>query len=247
MIRRICIHFSWLLLIANILLGCKSKESLPATVSNDSSKVKTTERVINPPTWVDVVSSEGDTLKVDQVADFGMGCPRASDLDIDGKFRDGCPLRAEKWGNLDEYSSSVAQKSSSYGNFRRSVGDHIDCNEAVLSPVDAYLNDSIVVFRIIDFFDSIQVSYQNQVAYFDFKGYVDPEKRGYPKPKNSGGEIADGGMGNAPESILILKSKTLAKIVMTSPNGIIRGDYLVKNRTLIPVSKKSLWPCKYPK
>ena len=238
------IFISLPLIIANFLFGCKSKESLPATVSSDSLKVEKREKVIKPPSWVNVVSNKGDTLQIAQIADFGMGCPRAGDVDVDGRYTEGCPQRGILISAMIEFSNSIFSKKVWEGHFEYNNKEMIGCNQQIHASYLVFIADSFLVFDFYEYFDSIQVRYQNEVAYLNFKGYVNPENRGYPKSKGEDGIDGDG-MADAPETILILKTKQrLNKIVMTSPSGVIRGDYLVKDHTLIPVSKKSLWPCK---
>jgi|ERR1035437_1651890 hypothetical protein len=245
MIRRTCIQFGWLLLIANILFGCKSKESLPARVTLDSSSnAKIHEALSGSPQWSSVWSDEHETLQIAQMADFGMGCPRAGDPDIDGKYTEGCPQRGIGMSVLTSYYNSIFPNKNWESSFKCSEKSVIDCKNGSLIPFQVFVVDSVFVFNFREYFDSIQVQYRNGVVHLDFTGYVNPENRGYPKSNSEDGIDGDG-MADNPETILILKAKKiLDKIEMTSPSGVIRGDYLVKNHELIPVSKKSIWPCK---
>lgn len=235
--------------VCSVLLcvnGCKSKEEPPVRVPVDSIEVVNKKRrMIHPPSWINVVSGEGETLQVDQIAAFGAGCPRAGDPDIDGEYRDGCPLRGDKWNDLLEYVDSIkreSQGSGGIGYFKNSFRDEVDCNDVVGRPIAACLIGATVIFHFVEYFDSINVRYGDGDVYVDFRGYVNRWSRGCPKSPG-GSDIADGGERDEAETILVLKAKRLGKIVMTSPSGVVRGDYLVGNRGLIPVSKKSLWPC----
>lgn len=226
--------------------GCKSKEQQTTLVLQDSAElVSKTRRKFDPPFWNAVTNSEGETLQVAQIAEFSSGCPRAGDPDVDGKFRDGCPLRADKWNDLLGYADSIKMGAGGFGwsgYFKNNIQDDIECKAVVDRPVAAYLINSIVIFHFVDYYDSIDVRYHGRVAFLDFRGYVNPLNRGYPKAAG-GDDIADGGMRDEAETILILKAARLEKIVMTSSSGVIRGDYHIKDQKLIPVSKKSVWPC----
>jgi hypothetical protein len=218
MIRRTCIQFSWLLLIANILFGCKSKESLPAAPSSGALNItKNVTASFAPPQWINVVNGAGETLQVAQIAGFGEGCPHAGDPDIDGKYTEGCPVRSDKWSNLSQYAQSIMLKKTWESGFKYSIRDQIKCENDIQRPFHAYALDSIVAFVFEEYFDSIEVSHENGVAHIDFKGYVNPENRGYPKLQNSNDAISDGGMADSPETILILKTKNrLDRIEMVS-------------------------------
>lgn len=232
-----------LLLVTGLLLACKSKEEKP--VDAPLNLVELPKKLRNqpkPPEWINVVSAEGETLQFAHAADFYAGCPRAGDPDIDGVFREGCPLRAEKWNDLIEYVDTVIKEHGDSvwcGSFKNNIQKRVSCKHFEWPSIGAYLVNSVVIFRFVDYFDSIDVQYRGGVAYLGFNGYVDYMKRGYKK----NGDIADGGMGDVSETILILKHKNLKKITMTSPSRVVRGDYLVKDRALIPVPATLLWPC----
>jgi hypothetical protein len=243
--RNFCVGISAFLFVTNAFLGCKNKDSSAATtVSGDSSKIKKQEMDIRIPAWTSLAPNAHDTLQFVQIADFGMGCPRAGDPDIDGKYTDGCPQRGIVISDVIKFSNAIFAKKMWEGHFKYNSKEMIDCAKQMQASYLVFRSDSFVVFDFNEYFDSIQVRYQNGVAHLDFKGYVNPQKRGFPKSNSDVGIDGDD-MADNPETILILKAKMpLDRIEMTSPSGVIRGDYLVKNNELIPVSKKSIWPCK---
>ncbi len=234
-------------LVCSVLLfayGCKSKEGKPVSAPVDSiGVVSKKRRLAKPPVWRDVVSGEGETLQVDQIAIFGAGCPRFGDPDLDGILREGCPLRAEKRHDLRVALDSLYAGKGWAGDFRNSLSEGSDCKNDNYQPYSVFITDSVFAFLFMGYFDSIVVRHEKRVAFLDFRGFVSPENRGYPKD-SSGDPILFDGLEDASETILLLKAERLDEIIMTSPSGMIRGDYIVKNRELIPVSKKSLWLCK---